>query len=550
KLQGDYADLIKNIKHAIKNLESITELSELKKRSIMFFDSIEVSTLKTIAEKNNMCAENDYTLESSFSGFLFELRKQVSDNKIDPVIKLIDAIFLLEESSDINTRINQFVDKMVQSYEYGSSIYLIACGTSYHAAKTASIFFDKIPGLNIYPLLPGEFRSQYANSIRNRDVLIGISQSGETKDLIDIFNQVEKNSKEVTLISIVNNVNSSLALEKSELFIPLRCGPEISVPATKSFLNQLIVMYILALRLANRFIKLGIKKLCQKKLDGFWENLYKIPDLIKRTISGSDESINIIAQNLFMEPSMHILATGMLGIAKEGALKIREVVLNHTEGFEGAEFKHGPNTILGVNSIFGLDAIKSVMGKLAEGMDDALNTEEGKRLDGKGVLELFKALYNYSFHKKSFTDLDSDMKTLVKKVNEGSHLFDSLYTNYPLIFVTNSSDRDINLTISQINTHKIRGANVFIIAEKNNLLYDAISKVPESKYEVRYKFGYIELPETGDELLPAFTSTVVLQLLALKMSVLKRQLLNKLGIIDHGVHPDSPKNVSKSITVD
>jgi len=68
--------------------------------------------------------------------------------------------------------------------------------------------------------------------------------------------------------------------------------------------------------------------------------------------------------------------------------------------------------------------------------------------------------------------------------------------------------------------------NVFIIAEKNKLLFDAISKVPESKFEVRYKYGYIELPETGDELLPAFTSTIVLQLLAFKMSILKQNLLN------------------------
>ena len=69
-------------------------------------------------------------------------------------------------------------------------------------------------------------------------------------------------------------------------------------------------------------------------------------------------------------------------------------------------------------------------------------------------------------------------------------------------------------------------------------------------YSKTYRSGYIVLPKTGDDLLVFFTSSVVLQLLALEMSVRKMNFLNRLEIRDHGVHPDSPKNVSKSITVD
>jgi glucosamine 6-phosphate synthetase-like amidotransferase/phosphosugar isomerase protein len=132
----------------------------------------------------------------------------------------------------------------------------------------------------------------------------------------------------------------------------------------------------------------------------------------------------------------------------------------------------------------------------------------------------------------------------------GTDIFSQLYSNYPLLFVTNSTERDVHLTISQINTHKIRGANVYIIAEENSYLRDALENIPDTVHKDRYKTGYIVLPKTEDSLLPTFTSTIVLQLLALRMSVKKMRLLDSIRFLNHGVHPDSPKNVSKSITVD
>jgi len=120
--------------------------------------------------------------------------------------------------------------------------------------------------------------------------------------------------------------------------------------------------------------------------------------------------------------------------------------------------------------------------------------------------------------------------------------------NYPLIYVTGPEERDVNLTISQINTHKIRGADTFVIAEENEKLFENARTNPHD--EGYYGWYYIVLPKTGDSLMTAFSATIVLQLLALKMSIKKMNYLDRLGIIDHGVHPDVPKNVSKSITVD
>ena len=118
------------------------------------------------------------------------------------------------------------------------------------------------------------------------------------------------------------------------------------------------------------------------------------------------------------------------------------------------------------------------------------------------------------------------------------------------MFVTGPNARDVNLTISQINTHKIRGANIYVIAEENAALRAAASKSVPSMYSKTYRWRYVTLPKTGDDLLAFFTSSVALQLLALDMSVRKMEFLDRLDIMDHGVHPDSPKNVSKSITVD
>jgi glucosamine 6-phosphate synthetase-like amidotransferase/phosphosugar isomerase protein len=549
-IQGLQPDLVKNIKRAVDNLSEITDMNELKSRLEILKNSEDIQTLRSEALKLGLKDLERQKLESSLATFLEEIKVFFPSRSFDFEARLIDSIFFLDEVCDIERRITDFVDLMVRAYEYGSTVYLLACGTSCHAAKTAALFFNMIPGLNIYPLLPGEFRAQYSRSIRDRDVIIGISQSGETKDLIDIFNMAEQSGKEVNLISIVNNINSTLALEKSELFIPLFCGPEISVPATKSFMNQLLVLYILALRIAKRFSDLGIKKIDSSILDKYTQELYQVPDLIGAVIRNCDKEITRIAGELFLEPSMHILATGMLGIAKEGALKIREVVLNHTEGFEGAEFKHGPNTILGVNTIFGMQSLKSVVGKLSRAVNSMLKDKTVSVLDAARGFKILKAVADNTFSGRKPHNLDDIEMSCFEKIVSENDFFESLYTNYPLIFITGPAKKDVHLTISQINTHKIRGANVYIIAEESSDLEDAITSIPDTKFKVRFKNGYIRLPKTDSEVLTVFSSTAALQCLALKMSILKMEYLDRLGIIDHGVHPDSPKNVSKSITVD
>jgi len=249
-----------------------------------------------------------------------------------------------------------------------------------------------------------------------------------------------------------------------------------------------------------------------------------------------------------MEPSLHILATKISGVAMEGALKIRETVLNHAEGREASEFKHGPNTILGKNTVFGMKNIRNMVRLFSNTIDriDELANQRG--ISRHETKEIIKSFGSFMFTRNLPFNLSAQATELFQDVVKDYDYYEPLFRSYPLIYVTGPDERDVNLTISQINTHKIRGADSFVIAEENDKLLKNVSTNPnEGSY---YGWGYIVLPKTGDSLMTCFSATLALQLLALKMSVRKMTKLDRLNMLDHGVHPDVPKNVSKSITVD
>ena len=408
----------------------------------------------------------------------------------------IDAALEYEESHALNDALDRVCELFDGASNTNGRIYLVCCGTSYHAARAGALFFSELAGLEVLPLLPGEFRGQYTDMLRPTDVFVAISQSGETKDLIDVLDQ-SRETHALPCVAFVNNLNSTLAQERADVVVPLRCGPEIAVPATKSFINQLALLYGLAHRLG----------VARKRGIGPHADL---PALLTNALAMTQAAVNAAADELYLAPSMHLLATRLSAVAMEGALKIREVVLNHTEGFEGSEFKHGRNTILGFNTIFGPAGVEALLERVAQ-------------------------------------DVDAGASGDTVRAALGTHM-DALYEDYPLVFVTGPAERDVDLTISQIHTHKIRGAKVIVVAEENERLRAAASGVPSGQQD--YRHVYIALPTTGDTTQTVFTATVALQLLALAMSNKKRAYLDALGVPEHGVHPDVPKNVSKSITVD
>ncbi len=493
-------------------------------------------------------------LAPSEQGFLADLLYMARGLDDLVAVRLLDAYLEQGEVREFTENIQKFIELVMHSLAGNGSIYVVCCGTSYHAAKAAALFFNELAGVEICPILPGDFRAQYAHSLRDGDVFIAVSQSGETKDLIDVINSIIASGKDIKRIAVVNNVNSTLPQEKCELTIPLMCGQEIAVPATKSFINQLALFYCLAMRLGERRLQelspeQAATKELRQRLSTEEEKLAKLPLLINETIASTESQIELAARLLYLAPSIHVLATRISAIAMEGSLKIREVVLNHTQGYETSEFKHGPNTILGFNTIMGPQSVSRLLSHLGATLADLI-TECGKKdLAPTEAAHLVQAATDSIFSYKAVPlALNSAESAIFAQTVKRSALIDELQEDYPLIFITGPDELDEALTISAINTHKIRGALAVVIAEENPALRQAATKPPMDN--PAYNSVYIPLPRTNSTLQTIFSSAVVMQLLALRMSTLKSHYLDRLGIKDHGVHPDVPKNVSKSITVD
>jgi len=502
------------------------------------FEQIFAKTKKYVADPKH------FVFKSEEKNLLEELLG--IDQSVYPKLWLIDSMLIWKKKRMIIRFRDKLVDHLSKKGHNGGRIFVVASGTSYHAALTGAYFFNNMADISIIPANPGMFRSVYINSICSNDIVIGVSQSGETKDLVDIFNDIrEKHGDKIELLTIVNNENSTLPQEKSDFYLPVMCGSEIAVAATKSFISQIALFYILAALIKND----------EKTVLG---NLDKIKYFMEFTLRNIDLPVSDTAYKLFMKPSMHILGTSLIGLAKEGALKIREVVLNHTEGYDAAEFKHGPNTILGKNTIFSMTDMEALLENMIEIFEHLFDT--GFFKDSNDEAKVVRDYMNMAKNLK-FRGLDEKLasrpfmpekgRELLRKVSElytEKTNLENFFSNYPLIFICPPDDRDRRITISQIHTHKIRGADIVLISENDEDLKKAVTGKPTSIDNYWSKF--IKLPKTGDKNIFVFEAAVVLQMLALKMSVAKMKYMNRSQIENHGVHPDVPKNVSKSITVD
>jgi glucosamine 6-phosphate synthetase-like amidotransferase/phosphosugar isomerase protein len=493
-------------------------------------------------------------LVSAEAGLLADLLPMARGQDDLLAVRLLDALLERDEVREYADAVERFGEMCCETVRRGGRIYVTCCGSSHNAALAGALFFNELARIELVPLLPGEFRGQVARCLKDGDLFLAVSQSGETKDLVDVMNDVIASGLEIGRVSLVNNVNSTLAQEKTQLCIPLRCGPEVAVPATKSFLSQVMAFYLLALHMGQRRLdRLPLpeeqRRQLQRELARRRETLHNIPELIRLTVERTAGQVEQAASMLYLVPSAHLLATRLTAVAKEGALKIREVVLNHTEGVEGSEFKHGPNTILGFNTLLGPDDADTLLTGVGRALARMVAPALERGADAAGLQRLIQAVADSVFSPASaFLSLTPAERLLVERSLDHGLLEQSLSGDYPLIYVTGSDERDVALTVSQINTHKIRGASTVVIAEEHPALRQAAAKAPADN--PAYRWVYIPLPRTGDPLMATFSATVVLQRLALKMSLLKARYLDRLGIKDHGVHPDVPKNVSKSITVD
>ena len=203
-------------------------------------------------------------------------------------------------------------------------VYLVGCGTSYHACLLGAYYFNQIAGRPAVAVLGPQFIEQYDRSLGPRDTAVFVSQSGETKDVLNAVKVMRARGGRV--LGVLNVVGSSLA-HASDVYLPLACGYEISVPATKTFVNQAVLFLHLATRLAGHDPA----------------SLHPLPDLLTRTLDATDAAAREVAAYLHDWNDMYYLGYGVTHpIALEGALKLKEITYAHCEGIFSSEFKHGP----------------------------------------------------------------------------------------------------------------------------------------------------------------------------------------------------------------
>ncbi|MDA9652625.1 glutamine--fructose-6-phosphate transaminase (isomerizing) [bacterium] len=251
-----------------------------------------------------------------------------------------------EQPITLKTGIKEYVDGMnndinIHNFPWKinkiNSIKLIGCGTAYHSCLMAKYWFEELTTLEVNTDIASEFRYR-KNRFKDDTLYVFVSQSGETADTYAALDLCNKNKMKTC--AVINVIESSIARD-SNFVLPIHCGPEIGVASTKAFLGQILVLYMLSLKLGS--LRKEIKdKSYQEKI----KDLKDLPILIEKTLL-IDNDIQAIASTFNEAKGSMFLGRGFsYPIALEGALKLKELSYVHAEGYPAGEMKHGPLALI------------------------------------------------------------------------------------------------------------------------------------------------------------------------------------------------------------
>lgn len=218
-----------------------------------------------------------------------------------------------------------------------NKIYIVACGTAFHAGMVGRLAIEKMAHIPVETDIASEFR--YRDIIWQPDqLMIVISQSGETADTLAALRHAKRNG--VKVLAVTNVVGSSVAREADKV-IYTHAGPEIAVASTKAYTTQLVIMYLLALYLAQERGTVSPDDL--KKLGS---ELAKM-DQVLETVLEQEEKIKTLATRYTNVQDTFFLGRGFdYAVAMEGALKLKEISYIHAEAYAAGELKHGPLALI------------------------------------------------------------------------------------------------------------------------------------------------------------------------------------------------------------
>lgn len=222
----------------------------------------------------------------------------------------------LEESAEVT--------HFLEGIREGNPVFFIGCGCSYNASLLGAYYFNLIASKLVIPLSPMQFIEQCSHSVDAQATAVFVSQSGETKDILNATQLARR--KGMRSLGVLNVQGSTLAT-LTDRYLPLACGYEISVPATKTFLNEAILFLYLAHRLAGADTS----------------PLTHLPELLEQTLEQTGPQAERLAERLAQWDDLYYLGYGITHpIAQEGALTLKKIAYSHCEGIFSSEFKHGP----------------------------------------------------------------------------------------------------------------------------------------------------------------------------------------------------------------
>ena len=220
-------------------------------------------------------------------------------------------------------------------------VQIIACGTSYHAALVAKHWLERLAGIPCHAEIASEFRYR-RHAVQKDTLLICISQSGETADTLSALREIKEEDFYVGTIAVCNVPESSLARECDSTLIT-HAGPEIGVASTKAFTTQLAALMLLVIVLGKRF------EITDELENSLCMQLKSLPEKIKSTLDLDNKVAELAKIFSDKEHALFLGRGSHFPIAREGALKLKEISYIHAESYAAGELKHGPLAIVDEN---------------------------------------------------------------------------------------------------------------------------------------------------------------------------------------------------------
>jgi glucosamine--fructose-6-phosphate aminotransferase (isomerizing) len=293
-----------------------------KDLAVLSNNQLKIYNLNEEKEVKRKIYEVDWSLEQVEKG-------DFNHFMIKEILEQVEAIQKATEQNE------EVLFEVAEEIKKANKVFLVACGSSYHACLVASYLFSKIAKIHAFAILASEF-SNYSYLLDENTLVIAVSQSGETADVLEAVELAKK--KESKLISIVNVIGSSL-YRNSDKTLLMHSGPEISVLSTKTYTSQLAIFFLIAYTIAGKYEE------GKRKLKYLWNVIYNLTSETARNY------IKKLAEELKDKKHIFLIGRGLLyPTALEAALKIKEVSYIHAEGFAGGELKHGSIALIEENT--------------------------------------------------------------------------------------------------------------------------------------------------------------------------------------------------------